>query len=637
MIQETLKLIKKFGLKIKDGMIDFKDFIEKIAKPKAEQMYFTRNKEKIKINNIWYITEKKIWELIINGNTQNINKIKKDFNTKEVIDELFIDKEEVKSSESQNLIFLNYENRDFTILRTIDNKLYFKGIDIALSLEYKDCSTALLSVNPRYKFSFKELSQKSNLSEKDKFIAGKTTYLNISGALELIMRSKNKNAVKMQEWVLEDVLPTIFRTGKYEVFNDNAPILYKSIHELNNRKSFYIIRIDKNVNYFKFGITINMGRRIGDHRKVFPNAEIVHLIYHTDIAYLNKLECNFKRLLKQYQQNVYFNNATNKFLTEEELIKDKMIEYDNFAGYGTEFFKTDKDNTFENIKLHLNSVIEKVNDTWNNSKYVTDPEVNKKITSLSNDFNNFKGDIDTMKGDIDTVKGDIDTMKEMMMILLKTQNIDTSLLSFNKPIEETNKEQIKEDIIEPEEEIINKCIDCGTKVNGIDSRCIECSNIQQKLNYKKKKSNKVIIDLSTKNTIKKQESINIKSCNVTNLKNHKKVEKKCLDCDKLIRNKSERCEKCYNVWLVQHNRKTRSKPKNVCPDCNKQITRTSKKCDPCYKKQLFLENIKNRPKYSVLIKEVRNLGYTTTGKKYNVSDKSIKKWITKYENYKLLD
>lgn len=40
----------------------------------------------------------------------------------------------------------------------------------------------------------------------------------------------------------------------------------------------------------------------------------------------------------------------------------------------------------------------------------------------------------------------------------------------------------------------------------------------------------------------------------------------------------------------------------------------------------------DRPPYKVLKKEVMNLGYSGTGKKYGVSDNSIRKWLISFEN-----
>ena len=75
-------------------------------------------------------------------------------------------------------------------------------------------------------------------------------------------------------------------------------------------------------------------------------------------------------------------------------------------------------------------------------------------------------------------------------------------------------------------------------------------------------------------------------------KSSRKLTKKCADCDKLIHNKSERCMNCHS----------------------KHQATTS-----------------NRPSYEQLLKDIKETNFTETGKKYNVSDTTIRKWIKKYE------
>jgi len=43
----------------------------------------------------------------------------------------------------------------------------------------------------------------------------------------------------------------------------------------------------------------------------------------------------------------------------------------------------------------------------------------------------------------------------------------------------------------------------------------------------------------------------------------------------------------------------------------------------------------NRPPYDQLIQEIKELGYSAVGRKYNVSDNSIRKWVKAYEKFNL--
>jgi len=54
-------------------------------------------------------------------------------------------------------------------------------------------------------------------------------------------------------------------------------------------------------------------------------------------------------------------------------------------------------------------------------------------------------------------------------------------------------------------------------------------------------------------------------------------------------------------------------------------TKNSISCNNC--RIINNRKVKDRPSVNMLIEEVNNYGYSATGRKYNVSDKTIKKWI----------
>jgi len=68
--------------------------------------------------------------------------------------------------------------------------------------------------------------------------------------------------------------------------------------------------------------------------------------------------------------------------------------------------------------------------------------------------------------------------------------------------------------------------------------------------------------------------------------------------------------------------------KYYCNNCNVEITKYSKSglCQKCIKIQQ--RKIK-RPSHEQLLKEIEELGYLATGRKYGVSDNAIRKWLKK--------
>jgi len=82
----------------------------------------------------------------------------------------------------------------------------------------------------------------------------------------------------------------------------------------------------------------------------------------------------------------------------------------------------------------------------------------------------------------------------------------------------------------------------------------------------------------------------------------------------------------------------------VCPNCNatldthcrgKRINKIKQKKEKLpYDYKLSIKQRKvNRPLFNVLIDDINNLGYLSTGRKYGVSDNAIRKWKNFYEKY----
>ena len=85
------------------------------------------------------------------------------------------------------------------------------------------------------------------------------------------------------------------------------------------------------------------------------------------------------------------------------------------------------------------------------------------------------------------------------------------------------------------------------------------------------------------------------------------------------------CPNCHTQTITYAGRNIKKKnPKTHLCDCGKRIWYTSKKCKHC---QDINQRKEIRPEYNFLLADIKKLGYKTTGKKYNVTDGAIRKWI----------
>jgi hypothetical protein len=117
------------------------------------------------------------------------------------------------------------------------------------------------------------------------------------------------------------------------------------------------------------------------------------------------------------------------------------------------------------------------------------------------------------------------------------------------------------------------------------------------------------------------------------------------------------CELCENngIWMNKkislildhkngvNNDHRKNNLRFVCPNCNATLDthcgkniknkkeKIKREVDYNIKKNFHLRKV-IRPSYETLINDVKENGYVATGKKFGVSDNSIRKWIKNYEN-----
>jgi len=162
--------------------------------------------------------------------------------------------------------------------------------------------------------------------------------------------------------------------------------------------------------------------------------------------------------------------------------------------------------------------------------------------------------------------------------------------------------------------IIKKCINCETIIKKESERCMKC--------YK---------DAKKEGNHEKQLD------NITNMK-------KCPDCDKYISKKSLRCRLChYALMKSKSDVSSKQQIKGECIDCNTKIVNRAIRCTSCsnriienanksiLKDIITIDSKTKRPSYNQLVEDKTTLSMIQIGKKYGVSDNTIRKWLKKYE------
>jgi len=166
----------------------------------------------------------------------------------------------------------DFNNSTVRVVGT-SNKPIFFAKDICNILEIKNVSHALVNIPEKWK----------GIVKSDTSYTGQEMLtLTEPGLYRLIMRSNKPVAQKFQEWVCEDVLPSIRKTGEYK-FQKKLDDKEKEISHLNSllkrklRKTnpkgncVYLVKSPDIDGKYKIGCTKDIDRRLQDYGDASPH------------------------------------------------------------------------------------------------------------------------------------------------------------------------------------------------------------------------------------------------------------------------------------------------------------------------------------------------------------------------------
>ncbi len=125
----------------------------------------------------------------------------------------------------------------------VDGKEWFIGRYVCDVLEYSNASKIINDHCKKGGVTKRYIPTSSGTQEM--------TLINFSNLLRLIMRSKMEKAQAFQDWVVEEVLPTILKTGRYSMFKDSTDPLLQHCAEITQKTNSKIIN---GINYQKGGV-----------------------------------------------------------------------------------------------------------------------------------------------------------------------------------------------------------------------------------------------------------------------------------------------------------------------------------------------------------------------------------------------
>lgn len=302
-----------------------------------KSIYQKNNKEKVNEVNRRYYHKK--------HDTKNIeleeNKLDDGFiiieDSDDEIEKGLIVKEDTKI-ENQSLNIFKFNENELRTIGTFDEP-WFVAKDICDILGLKEVSKNLNKIPEKWK---------STKIIRDDRGSHEMIIVNESGLYKLVMRSNKPIAETFQEWVLEDVLPSIRKTGSYELENKYKFILQSKEDEIKEKdkklieikeecielekqvsrrkrkkqtegKVIYIIANRHFKNKYKVGISQNFTGRLGTYNT--HSADDFDLVWYRKTDYNDLLEVTIKRTISE---KLYYKSKEWYDIDNPQILIDKI-------------------------------------------------------------------------------------------------------------------------------------------------------------------------------------------------------------------------------------------------------------------------------------------------------------------------
>jgi prophage antirepressor-like protein len=263
-----------------------------------------------------------------------------------------------------NKNFLAFHNKPIKYFYYND-QVYFKGKDIASMLDYNDTTQAI----------------RKNVDNDDIIIIGKlfeggvwqtpplkseffenedpqTIFINESGFYTIIFASKKAEAIKFRKWVTSKVLPSIRKTGSYNLIDN---YIEENLEKYHNKDCVYIIHIKDNI--YKYGNTSHIFKRLQAHKTNFKYNKIIKIYDMNNINDAIKLEKKIKTLVKELNINIIYNTHVEIFKVDNNNLQNLIKKIDELSfkiinnKHKTNILETEKTKQLEleneNLKLKL--------------------------------------------------------------------------------------------------------------------------------------------------------------------------------------------------------------------------------------------------------------------------------------------
>jgi len=445
MEEKIKKICERYKIEVKDKKYCLNDIMTNIIMSKDPYGYIRKHFGYIpKIGNKSYLTKQEFIELINKGKSYHIENCKKFINN------------QIQELEKEKTID-DFKKEQFLWL-TDGNECWVRAKDITDFLGYYDTKFAMKMyvtvLNKKQYKAFNKDRFKLSMysSHNSKVIEPNTLFINESGLYSLTLKSNKPHAILFRNWVCDEVLPSIRKTGKYDATKSINPIAKAIIKDIDINKyigknCFYILNIGDGM--YKYGITDKMADRSASHNTTFKSDAFIEIFELPQMSNCRIVENKTRSFLKKRNLNCTFKKQTEIFKPTDDISFETILDtIKQYIAIETEQIKpaeTNIDKQIEQDKIKLNQ-------------------------SIINLLSEGKINIEQYKNIIDTL---IINNKPQQPQIIQNQSEQQQNNTKGNNDDDNIVDEIEEVELETEHK---KCITCDAKIRSTSTHCIPCSN-----------------------------------------------------------------------------------------------------------------------------------------------------------------
>jgi prophage antirepressor-like protein len=172
-----------------------------------------------------------------------------------------------------------------------------------------------------------------------------TVFINESGFYTIIFASKKAEAIKFRKWVTSEVLPSIRKTGSYNLIDN---YIEEDLEKYHNKDCVYIIHIKDNI--YKYGNTSHIFKRLQAHKTNLNYNKIIKIYEMNNMNNAIKLENKIKTLVKTLKINTVYNTHVEIFKVDNNNLQNLIKKIDDLSLKTSKLLKNNNDNNLELLK-----------------------------------------------------------------------------------------------------------------------------------------------------------------------------------------------------------------------------------------------------------------------------------------------